>query len=481
MDELEKKEGLPETENTGAEDVSEADTEKKEQSAEELIEELEEIKDMFQRELDKAAEEDSAGEILIQELEDFQEEAELFETEFDESDLCQCCGEQRRDVSLGDDYPYCNDCRNLMKATPFRFVGVVFLILTMLVSGLALGRAMNNAVEYEAILDADSAYSSGYVVDAIYSYQAYLSTKSADDVSMKVVKNVSKAFAELGYYSNASAYIDQFFSQAQLKMPWNKKYADIKSEYEILDKTTALINTEFSAALNNGEFDYEEDIAKADKLIAENKESGEYSESFLEYAKFLLMMVDGQPNKTQLEQLKKVEAADSEGKYKWLYTNYLVKAYAREGDEENAKAYYEKALDFNRQEMTAYRNFADVYRFSKSVSAEKILEIAEAAQKVCSQSSYPEYHRIFAVGYALKGDYESALNSMASYLQTCQATVSDYNFYAVCALAGEDKETYKEAKETLKSYGYEFGSVVNQFKKGKITMEEILTDKEGEI
>lgn len=485
MDELEKKQSSEELEesfdNASDENSQALQTQK----------ELEELRDMFQKELDNAIKEseeseengeEKADEPFIQELDEIEEEAveEQKDEQISEQDLCLCCGEKRRDTSFGDDYPYCTDCRSLMKSNPLNPIGVIALIFTILVSGLSLGIAVKNVDDYDTLLNAQSAYSSGYLIDSVTYYQSYFNSKTDDDVSMKAVKNTVNAMASLGYYSNANSLVETYFSQAQLKMPWNKKYAKIKDEYTVLTKTTELINTEFSEALNDGDFDYEEEIKKADKLIEENKESGEYDVTFLEYAKYLLMLISNKDSDTQLEQLKKIEEIDN-GEHPWIYVNYILNAYAKAGDVENAEIYFNKCIDLNRQEMTAYNYYANVYRFCDKVDADKIIEIADTAKSVCSSSSYPEYYRIYALGYALKGDYESALNNITLCLSNCQPTVSDYNLYALLSLAADDDEGYDEAKTTLETYGYSLSSDINKFKKGKLTIEQILTDKEGDI
>lgn len=483
MDELEKNQSSNDSEasldNAPNEDLAALETKK----------ELEELRDMFQKELDNAikeaedgGEKEEADEPFIQELDEIEEdsEEEQKEDEISEKDLCLCCGEKRRDTSFGDDYPYCTDCRALMKSNPLNPIGVIALIFTILISGFSLGIAVKNVDDYDTLLSAQSAYSSGYLVDSVNYYQTYFSSKTDSDISMKAVKNTVDAMASLGYYSNANSLVETYFSQAQLKMPWNKKYADIQTEYTLLTKTSDLINTEFSDALNNGDFDYKEEIKKADKLIEENKESGEYDVTFLEYAKYLLMLISDKDSETQLAQLKKIEEIDG-GKHPWIYVNYILNAYAKAGDIENAEIYFNKCIDLNRQEMTAYTYYANVYRFGQKIDADKILEIADQAKSACSSSSYPEYYRIYALGYALKGDYESAINNITLCLSNCQPTVSDYNLYALLSLATKDDEGYDEAKSTLEAYGYSLSDNISKFKKGKLTLEQILADKEGDI
>lgn len=475
MDEFEK--NLPEAEEENP--VGEKRSENEIETNAELETELEEIRDMFQTELDKAMNGEENEEVLIQELDEIEEEAE--ETEDDGALVCECCGERKRDTSFGEDYPYCTECRELMKANPLNPIGIIMAVIVFIVAGFSLGLMAKNSDSYLGLLDASSAYSQNKLVDAASAYEQYLSSVGADDnVSMKAVKNTIDIMEKLGYYADAETYINTYFSEAELKLPWNKKYVKIKDDYEVLMATSELINENFADALSGGEFDYEASIKKIDGFIEENEKDKKYNQTFLEYAKYLLMLVHEEDNKTQLEQLLKIEELDK-GQYPWIYLTYIMNTCGNLGDTEMAEKYFEKCTAINSQELTAYNAYANAIRFSENPDADKILEVADDAAANASQSSYPTYYRIYAVGYLMQGDSEKALNSMMQYLQNCQQTVSDINLYALCCLAEKDEDGYNEAKETLEMYGYKIGSSVEKYKKGKMTLEQVLLEKGGDV
>ena len=178
MDELERNDLLPEEEAVTAEAQAEEAVKEEETSEEtKLKEELEDLRDLFQNELDKAlsGEEAAEGEMLIQELE---EEAEPEAEEEKEVRLCEYCGEKPADTSFGDDYPYCSDCRKLMKSNPLNAIGVLVLLLVFVVTGYTFGNMMKNADTYITLLDADAAYTSRALTDAANYYQSYLYPQS---------------------------------------------------------------------------------------------------------------------------------------------------------------------------------------------------------------------------------------------------------------------------------------------------------------
>ena len=87
----------------------------------ELIEELEEIRDMFQEALDNASNESEHQGELIQELEDEPEYSAEAEEEVlrKNKKACECCGESF--FTDDEDKAYCENCRELMKRYPGYF------------------------------------------------------------------------------------------------------------------------------------------------------------------------------------------------------------------------------------------------------------------------------------------------------------------------------------------------------------------------
>jgi hypothetical protein len=120
-------------------------------SSSELNDELEKLVKTFQEELDKA-----------QELSD-EEFVEVFADELgviEDEDLCECCGERRRDKSRGKNYPYCSVCRENMKYYPLNFSGIITAVVFIAVSflfnvlnsGFTETLALNSAIAVIGIL-----------------------------------------------------------------------------------------------------------------------------------------------------------------------------------------------------------------------------------------------------------------------------------------------------------------------------------------
>lgn len=481
MDELERNDLLPEEDTVSVEAEGEEIKEENEGSeGEKLREELEDLRDLFQSELDKALSGEEASEdgMLIQELEE--EEAEEAEEEEKEARLCECCGEKAADTSFGEDYLYCSDCRKLMKANPLNALGVLMLLLVFVVTGYSFGNMVKNIDSYITLLDADAAYTSRALTDAVNLYDSYLATATKENVSYKAARNAAYTMADLGYYSDAKDIIDTYFTEDSLSKKKNEKLVEIYKDYDILMRTSDLINEKFGEALNGAEFDYKTEIKKADKLIEEYKDNEEYNTTFLEYGKYLIMLIDGQKDDVLIKQLQKIEEIDA-GEHPWIYLTYLLNTYSNLGDTEKATEVFEKCLAINTQETALYNYYANAFRFCEKPDADKIMEIAKEAEKSTASTGYPVYYRAYALAYLLKGENDTALENITMYLSSCQPTVSDFNLYAVCAVAAGQDEVYEEAKATLESYGYSLSDTVIKCKEGKITVLEAITDKEGQI
>ena len=260
-----------------------------------LDRELEDLREMFQKQLDEEtakalSEEENAdkdeqteedGEapedkeyteedgFLIQPLDEIEVSAAESEhpVEKTEAHLCECCGEKPCDTSFGEDYPYCSDCRALMKANPINPCGILAFVLMLIVCVASLFITAPLVDDYDTLLNAQFAYEEKKMTDAVSYYQTYLSSKSDDDtISMKAVRNTIDAMTTLGYYADADSLIETYISESKLKTPKYKKYAGIRQEYTLLSDTSTVINETLSD-ISSDDFDYESAIKKVDKLI----------------------------------------------------------------------------------------------------------------------------------------------------------------------------------------------------------------------
>ena len=204
-----------------------------------LAQELEELRDMFQQELDKAAEEaENSHQTLIQELDEF-EETQEDAVEFT-GRLCEICEANPCAEEYGEDYPYCEECRNAMKKYPMRASGIIMTIIMIAVFIASAVAGTEYLDSFMSISEYAAYYDTGRLMTALNGYYAYNNSASADKISMKAVKDSVDGFVKTGYVSDATALIEKVFTEDQLKLPWNKKYA------KIIEKADALTESYYS-------------------------------------------------------------------------------------------------------------------------------------------------------------------------------------------------------------------------------------------
>lgn len=487
MDELKKDEILEEAEEIAAEEAADSEitsedveTITEEEVTElksELETELEELRDMFQKELD--AQTNGTAEELAQESD---EEADTEEEE--EFIPCDCCGENPRSVSFGEDYPYCDSCREAMKRYPLRFSGFLTLIISLaLIVGTAY-LSMPTIDSWIPALEGLMLFEEGKLYSAIESSYSSLNTAEKDNVSKKLVRKTIDAYINTGYYSDAVSLIEMFFSETELKMPWNAKYNKIITENTILQETYYTVTDIIEPVANGLEYDYDNIMASLDALKEVNpKEEGKstvtekYNEVFIEYYKYVVMSVNGKSLDEQLQQLKKVDEI-GEG-YEWAYLSNLCGIAARAGDEETVNKTFERAVEINKEDANIYLAKASYYRFLETPDADKILEIcAEAAKNAYGGDvSYKQYE---AIAYLIKGEGAMALEAIKEAI-TSGYTVQTCNLYALCGLYNGNTDIYKEMKTLLAGSGYEISPLVEKYKNDKITIAEIIADNGGDI
>lgn len=443
-----------------------------------LEKELEEIRDMMQQELDKAYA--SSDDMVIQELEDIEYEEE--EEEYINVPLCECCEENPR----GEDSPFCDECRNLMKKYPLRKSGIFMTFLMIVFFGVSLYLSYPYMTDALTVADACANYNSGYTMNALQSYYAYFNGgKTGEAVSKKAFNEILEGYTKTGYHTDAANLISTYYDEDALSKPWNKKYADIVDSATILTETYQAVSQVTSAVLSGDDFDYDEVMAELDALKQVNPaEEGtsqvttKYDEVFIEYYKYIVMSVSEKPLEEQLEQLKKIDAM-GEGQ-EWVYLSNYCAVAAKLGDEEAVNYSYNRLLELNRQDMNAYVAKANYYRFLDNPDADKMIEICNDAAEA-AYTSDTSYKHSLTIAYLLKGEGALALEEIKALFDAGTYTVQNCNLYAICGIYTGDNEIYDEMKSLLASYGYEISDLATQYKNGKITLEEALKDKGGEI
>lgn len=465
MDELEKKD-LEQSNDAGP--------------AEELVKELEEIRDMFQEAIDNAQQDADEGEV-IQELEDFSDDNSEAEDQPAERPVCECCGERPSSAEFGEDYPYCAECRELMKHYPLRIGGVISVLLVIVFFAVSVYLGYSGLEKSITILEAQTYSKEDKMLSTLNTLYDFISDYEQD--SKKVSKLIIDSFCRSGYINDAKTYIENVYSKDELNSPLNKKYKEIVEKTDIFIKTQEATQEIVYEAFRGADFDYEELAAKLDEVKESyiDEEKGiKYASELTEFYKVELMAIKNMDLEAQFEILTSIEKTDENGFYAWVYYPELCELTARMGNKELAEQYFEKAKKLNSEDLKIYKAYANYYRFLETPDPDGMISVAEQAEKNASQGDL-SYYTILATAYLLKGEGSLALETMREYMNSSRYSVSDCNLYALCALYCGNTQTYEEMKATLENAGYTISSLVEDYKNDKMTIAEVLADMGGDL
>jgi len=189
------------------------------------------------------------------------------------------------------------------------------------------------------------------------------------------------------------------------------------------------------------------------------------------------------------EQFDKLAEIDEKyGDTEWIHYYDLCNAAALLGHIDTAEIYFNKIIKINAEDGSAYAYYANAYRYSETPDADKMLEIVNKGLEAQGNYSYAtsDLYRTQALAYLLKGDTDKAFESAGTMYSAISA--SNYSVsnlfeslytYALCALAADDTEAYKNVTELLKYNKYEVPDEVIKAAKSEKGIVNLITDPEG--
>ena len=455
-----------------------------------LAKELEEIREMFQEAIDSAGqgedsvsdtsdEADESGE-LIQELVEITDEDEDY---FDEEDLpvCECCGENPVNASYGEDYPYCSECRELMKHYPIRTGSILTVIAMIIVFGLTIFFGMSSFEDALVILDVRTNMAGNNMTSAVQTLYAY--TSSEETKSTKADELLVECFIRTGYINDAKSAIEKCFTKEELEKSGNKKFKQIVDFVNSFVATREAIQPIVADAFAGKKFDYKKVSAELDSKKGQfiDEEKGiMYSSVLLDYYNYELLRLSDGDLESQLTVLQKIEKADELGLAKWIYESSICEVAGKLGDKALAEKYFKKVKNNNAEDLKAYTSFAQYYRFLETPDADAMIALCEEAAENAYNND-TSYYPTLVIAYLIKGEGAIAFDTMSKYMNSNYYTVTDCNLYALCALYCGNTDTYNNMESTLKSYGYEISDLVKKYKNDKLTIEQVIADMRGDI
>lgn len=446
----------------------------------ELDQELEFLAQTFRDELKKAQEEQG---------EEFFEDDEGVITD---DELCECCGECRKDKSLGENYPYCAQCRDAMRHYPFNWYNIVITLALVALSVMSCFTFFGDFDGYFHTYNAKKAEAERKMSTAISSYDTAIAFFDKEEVNAKGIKlSCADAVYEtmnegVSSMDRVSDLVSDALSEFDTKLPMYKHYVDLRDEvmvlYGTMQKFYLVVNDSKYADFENKEV-YEEAMTAIGALIDEdiqvksmygnNLKSYPADEAIVRFCQFMFAYTAGN-HEDSYQYMRKVE--ELKPGYLWLYAYELGLVDAQTGDVKSAKklaqAMYENDIEY-------YGSYC-VYACAERLSGNLDKSIAWADKGIANVPGSSEIRRHKAMSLSLKGELEEAKAVLEEANEIEQNGLLSITLLVVENELG-NTEAVEETKKYLEENGVEIPQRTQDYLAGKLTLQSLFGEGTGDI
>ncbi len=456
-----------------------------------LNDELEKLAQTFKAELEKA-QSMTEEELIKQGIITPQYEDE--EGAIPEDQLCVCCGEKRKDKSRGENYEYCNDCREAMKNYPFSAVNIFALVVTVALAILSVYSFSLDFIPYNTVKEANDYMKQDRLDSAISAYDGAISAFEDKEVTAKwlYLKTSELLFDTMPSGVNSMtdivARLDKALSETESKMPIYAKYANLRDEtlvlYGTMQSFYEIVNNEEYADFENMSDDlYKQAMTEIGSIIdtevAVVSKDGEKtkklpaSEAVVRFCQYMYAYSAGNYNDAYLYMNKVYEAESS---YLWLYAYELGIVELQGGDYEKAELYADAILNVNIESGDGYALKSSIARMTGK--ADEAIELADKGLEYDSSSS--ELKRLKVMAYVTKDDFENAK-------KIADEAIADgsYGLFHMTAIVVENElgndDTVKSYIEEMEENEITVTERLQEYLDGKITAKQLFTEGTGDV
>lgn len=452
----------------------------------ELNDELEKLAEAFRNELKKAKEQ---GEVKVSENEIVDENDNVIP----EEELCECCGERRKDTSVSENYAFCSECRELMKHYPLNFSSVVVALAIIVVAVFGVMGFISDFSGYNNAKLANDADRENKKFSAV---EYYVDACSFFEDKEIVPKNLYRDSAEnifstlpqgVNSLNQVSEVIDLALSDFEAKLPIYYGYKNLA------EKSLLMYNTfnAFYAILGNVEYQdldtadkdkileiYNEIGALTDKEVTIKSITGEdvtvvYDEASVLFSQFMFSYSYGEYDKAY-ECLKNLN--ESYPEYISMYGYELAILEIQSGNLKEANTLADKLIVNNAEDSSPYSIYTYSYRMKGNY--EKSLEYAEKGLALNSEDT--DLYRQKAITLLLNGDAKEAQKVIEDGSALGEYAVM-YFTYLVIANENGDTEKVEEIKGILSDAEVETPEKVQKYLDGKLSYKKLFTEGTGDI
>lgn len=420
------------------------DLENDPQAGDGLDEELNQIRDAFQKELNEAAQNPP------QEAE--QEDRPEAETPFD---------------SVPDPEPEAPAVQAKDRKPDWKAV-----VLAVIVVIVALGGAVDfvwGVPSFARVLQAEKFVREKKLNSAMDAYYE-ASQNEAAAAAKRTVKGQAQLYLDLGYVENAQTLLQTF----DLNQWINRDLNTFNQKLSAITDTIAAVEQVFGEyqETEDEKLPYDELIGKINAL--KDVKDKNYDKAILEYYKYMLAAMTEQESSVRIGFLEAIQKENES--YSWIYLPAMATEYLETKDFDKVVELCNQMRARNVEDAGAYGTEASVYRLQKAY--DKALSTADQGISLDDTSSEP--YRQKAIVFLLQGDQKSALENAKTAFELSMNYATSYTL-AICYLANNDQDGYAEVVSTLESYNVEMGQKVLDYKAGKLTAEDIFLNGEGDV
>ncbi|MBR4287603.1 MAG: tetratricopeptide repeat protein [Clostridia bacterium] len=462
------------------------------ENTEELNKELEELAELFRKELAKTTEEfETGGEVESEATEGSESvnDEEIADEPEGEPLLCALCGESYENGKEG----ICEDCLKDLRNRPFGFVNVLLVIAIGVLGIVAMRGFWDNVGGYALAYEAKAQFNMGNISSAKTAYDNAISYFEGKEINARNLyfESAEAIFIQMSEGSvsmtDVADRVSKGFDDSALPMPQYTKYKNMGNEALVLYGTMQsfydIVNkSEYQQYTADDRAMYNSIMKELDALIGAPLEiqtvDGKlkevtHNEAMVYFCQYMFAYTSGKTYEAQ-EYLAKVY--ETEPDYLWLYAYEYALSSIGAGDIETAEKLAGSLIEADRQDVDGYSLYSTIARLSGD--ADKAIEWTDKALEFDPENA--ELLRLKAMALVVKGDPEQAKEVIDEAL-----TYESYGilYYTSIVIENElgNTETVEETVSMLQSYGLEVSDRVNSYLAGKITTEQLFTEGTGDV
>ena len=453
----------------------------------ELQDELEKLAETFKTELQKAKEQ---GSVKIGEMAVVDENNNVIPKE----ELCECCGERRKDTSVYSYYQYCSECRELMKRYPLNFASVIIAIAVVLVAVLGVSGFITDFDGYNSARLAKEADSENKRFSAVEYYDEAIAFFDEKEIVPKKLykESAMSVFATLpggvASFKDVSTRVENALTDFESKLPIYSSYTELR------DNALIMYNTfnSFYAVLNNTEYAdlsmddkeafkkiYDEISALADKDLTIEAFSGDESKTVkhnkaaILFSQFMFAYSYNEFD-TAYDCLK--ELWENYPEYVQMFGYEFATIEIQSGNYKNAVKVADAVKANNAEDSSPYV----IYSYNERMKGEFDKSIKKADEGILIDSANPDLYRQKAISLMLKKDFEGAVKELETGLSYGEYGVIYYT-YLVALTELNDTAKLEKVNEILKNSGLDTPERVQQYLDGALTCKQLFMEGTGDI